>query len=213
MLALLSAVFNRILSFANLSDVHFDIPLKRLLSIGCSECEDSGLTASGNLTSCSGPYFFFGAKSCSSEIFDIGSYALEEEVNKETLFDAPFIFEGTVLPLHSDLSSKSDLAQRDRSSDNVVGDTDNHASQGMLPHFDEGASKEDLNNDVSQFRNFIYTCPTGILSPSYRMLWRIFYFVFLRDNLIPLSLLLFCSALVTLRGDDCRRASRPGEYA
>jgi hypothetical protein len=36
----------------------------------------------------------------------------------------------------------------------------------VLPHLDEGASEEDLDNDVSKFRNFIYTCPTGIFSPS-----------------------------------------------
>jgi hypothetical protein len=75
-LVLLSAVLNRIFSFAK-SDVHFDIPFESLLSIGCSECEDSGLTASGNLTSCSGPFFSFGVKSIGSDVFDIGAYALE----------------------------------------------------------------------------------------------------------------------------------------
>jgi hypothetical protein len=165
---LISAVLNRILSFAK-SDVRFDIPSESLFSIGCSECEDSGLTASENLKPCSGPYFFFGVKSCRSDVFDIGAYALEEEVNKETMFSAPFIFEGTDLPLcrrHADLSNISHLAQQDRNADVVVGTTDNHDRQGVLPHLEEGVSEEDLDNDDSKFRNFIYTCPTGIFSPS-----------------------------------------------
>jgi hypothetical protein len=160
-LVLLSAVINRILSFAT-SDVHFDIPFENLSSIGCSECEDSGLTASENLASCSGPFFFFGVKSTRSDVFDIGAYALEEDVNKETLFDAPFIFEGTDWPSYR----RHSAGQLNRSPDVVVGNTDNHERQGVLPHLDEGASEEDLDNDVSKFRNFIYTCPTGIFSPS-----------------------------------------------
>jgi hypothetical protein len=164
-LALLSTAFNDATSFGNLSRISCDIPLENLLSIGCSKCEDSGLTASGNLSSCSGPYLFFGVKSSRSNRFDIGAYSLAEEVSKETLFDTPFIFEG--LPLHSCHSAflnESPLIQRDRISDFVVAGTENPENQGILLHI-EGASDGDLNQN-NEYRNYVYTCPTGIFRPS-----------------------------------------------
>jgi hypothetical protein len=165
-LALLSTAFNDTSSYANLSCISCDIPLENLLSIGCSECEDSALTPSGNLTSCSGPYFFFGVKTSRSNRFVIGAYSLAEEAKKETLFDTHFIFEGTDLPLHSCHSgflNESPLIQRDRIPDFVMGGTENPEDQGTLLHI-AGASEEDLNNNG--YRNYVYTCPTGIFRPS-----------------------------------------------
>lgn len=157
-LVVLSAVLNVRLSSAVLSGALLDIPLTSLISIGCSECVNSGLTGSVRKTPCSGAYIFYGVQSCSAEVFDVGAYAPAVEVNEQTLFNAPFIFGGTDWQLRScrpDVSNMTDLSQLDRKS------VDTNESRRLRPHQDEGAWKDVVNDEVYRFRKFVYTCPTG----------------------------------------------------
>lgn len=145
------AVLNVRSSSAGLSGVHFDVPLRSLTSIGCSECVNSGLTGSLRKPSCSGAYIFYGVQSCSVDVFDLGAYTPAVEIDEQSLFTAPFIFGGADLHLHSchsNVSNTTDLSELD--------------SRSRDSNQDGGSSKEVVNNGVYKlFRNFVYTCPTG----------------------------------------------------
>jgi hypothetical protein len=158
-----------ILSATALSDLHYNVPLTSLSSVGCSECQDSSSTASKDLAPCSGPYLLFGLKSSAAYVFDIAVCKETTGVNLHTRFDSPFECDGTFWHYNGGNQGMSSVTTLTRSCDTSgIGEAAISNRGGRDGHLDDGKETStkvvlsiDINND---YRKFTFTCPTGIFN-------------------------------------------------
>jgi hypothetical protein len=157
-----------------LSDIHYNVPLMSLLSVGCSECQDSSSPASKDIAYCSGPYLIFGLKSSAVDAFDIAAYKETVGVNTHTLFDAPFEYDGTFWRYNGGNQAISGAAILTRSDETSgMGQAAVSHRGGRVGHLDDGkvaSIKLVLSYDVkNDYRKFTFTCPRGIFNHTYNL--------------------------------------------